>query len=101
LDRIIPSIAEVLCVYLFVRIHLPLILSIGRKKEREKSACQAMSGKLGSFGRFPGHLRHGTIRGVTFEAQGKGIMILLSLVEGTSRVLHGNRYLISIFCCCC
>jgi hypothetical protein len=26
---------------------------------------------------------------------GKGLMILLSLVEGTGRVLHGNRYVIS------
>ena len=48
-------------------------------------------------GRFPGLLRHGTIRGGALEAQGKGLKILLTLVEGTGRLLDGNRCFLCIF----
>ena len=48
-------------------------------------------GRSGSVGRFPGLLRHGTIRGGALEAQGEGLKILLTLVEGIGRPPDGNR----------
>lgn len=49
-------------------------------------------GRSGSAGRFAGLLTHGMIRGNALEAQGKGLNILLILVEGRRRSLDGKRY---------
>lgn len=44
------------------------------------------------IGRFPGPVMHGRIRGDTLEAQGKGLDILLILMEGAERPLDENRH---------
>lgn len=49
-------------------------------------------GRSGSAGRFAGLLTHGMIRGNALEAQGKGLNVLLILVEGRRRSLDGKRY---------
>lgn len=50
--------------------------------EKEESACRHSQGRSESVGRFPSLLVHGTIGGVR-EAQGEGLEILLTSVEGT------------------
>lgn len=49
-------------------------------------------GRSGYAGRFAGLLTHGMIRGNALEAQGKGLNVLLILVEGRRRSLDGKRY---------
>lgn len=49
-----------------------------------------------SVGRVPGLLRHGTIRGDAFEAQGEGLKSLLTLVEEKG----GFRMGTNVFCVC-
>jgi hypothetical protein len=55
----------------------------------------------GSAGRFPGLLRPARIGGGTLEAQGKGLNVLLTLVEGTGRPLDENIcpvYIAAVVC---
>lgn len=54
-------------------------------------------GRSGSVGRFPSLLRHRMVRGAALEAQGKGLQVLLNLVEGTGRLLGRNRCPMCIF----
>ena len=53
--------------------------------------------RSGTVGRVPRLLRHGTIRGGALEAQGKGLKILLTLVEGIGRFSGENKCLVCIF----
>jgi hypothetical protein len=46
----------------------------------ESLLVRQSQGRPESAGRFPGLLTHGTIRGATPEAQGKGLNVLLILV---------------------
>lgn len=63
-------------------------IKLKKEKEKEKSLPARQSqGRTGPVGRFPGLLRHGAIRGAAPEAQGEGLMILLTWVEGTERFL--------------
>lgn len=57
-----------------------------------KACLPGKSRQSGSAVRFPGLLTHGTIRENALEAHGKGLNVLLILVEGTERPLDGNRY---------
>lgn len=61
------------------------------------SFCESLhaghtQGRSGYTGRFAGLLTHGMIRGNALEAQGKGLNVLLILVEGRRRSLDGKRY---------
>jgi hypothetical protein len=47
----------------------------------------------GSAGRVPGLLTHGPIRGVTCEAQGEGMNVLLISEEGTRRNREASKWI--------
>lgn len=61
-----------------------------KKRERKSLPARQSQGRSGPVGRFPGLLRHRTIRGGVPEAEGKRLKILLILVEGTERFLGWN-----------
>lgn len=84
----------ILTIKLFFQTHtlLGAILSASTRQSQ---------GSSGSADRFPVLLTHETIRRDTLEAQGKGLNVLLTLVEGTGRPLDENIcpvYIAAVVC---
>ena len=75
----------------------PLTVHKGKIIERKRREKPAYQGRSGSARRLPGLLRRRTTRGNKLEAQGEGLKILLTLVEGIGRFSGENKCLVCIF----